>query len=89
MSNEVLAFEPARAISWRPGYVADDTGRLEFGGWTWGYELTPVGDARTEVTLTYDWSGAGPEAREEIQFPPFPVAHLESSLEHLAALVAG
>lgn len=89
MCNEVLAFEPARTISWRPGYVADETGRLDFGGWLWRYDLTPIPADRTEVTLTYDWSGAEPKAREIIQFPPFPVAHLKTSLMHLAALVTG
>jgi hypothetical protein len=40
MANLVLAFEPPRAISWKPGYVSPETGKLEFGGWIWGYDLT-------------------------------------------------
>ena len=89
MSNEVLAFEPPRAISWRPGYVSDETGELEFGGWVWRYDLTEVGADETEVTLTYDWSAVGPGPREYIKFPAFPPDHLDNSLSHLAALVSG
>jgi hypothetical protein len=29
---------------------------VEFGGWFWRYDLTPLGPSETEVTLTYDWS---------------------------------
>jgi uncharacterized protein YndB with AHSA1/START domain len=32
MLNQVLAFEPPRVISWKPGYVSPATGKLEFGG---------------------------------------------------------
>ncbi len=42
---------------------------LEFGGWIWRYDLEPVGDDRTEVTLTYDWSGVPPRQRENIAVP--------------------
>ena len=59
---------------------------LEFGGWIWRYDLEPVGDDRTEVTLTYDWSGVPPDMREDIQFPPFDASHLDNSLKHLAEL---
>ena len=34
MANLVLAFEPTRVISRKPGYVAPETGKLEFGGVT-------------------------------------------------------
>jgi uncharacterized protein YndB with AHSA1/START domain len=86
MANLVLDLEPPRVISWRPGYRSAETGELEYGGWTWRYDLTPLGLARTEVTLTYDWSGATTEARRVQSFPPFPVAHLVDSLAHLGAL---
>jgi uncharacterized protein YndB with AHSA1/START domain len=33
MANQVLAFDPPRVISWKPGYVSPATGKLEFGGW--------------------------------------------------------
>ena len=49
MANKVIAFEPDRVIAWEPGSEAED-GSLEFGGWTWRYDLRPAGDDRTEVT---------------------------------------
>jgi len=88
MANEVLAFEPPRVISWQPGTVSPATGKLEFGGWTWRYDLTQLGPDETEVTLSYDWSAVGPAPRQRIQFPPFAPDHLDNSLSHLAAIVA-
>lgn len=85
--NEVVVFDAPHAIAWKPGYEADETGRLEFGGWLWRYDLVPVGSSQTRVTLTYDWSGATAQARQNFQFPIFGVDHLEHSLEHLAGLV--
>ena len=88
MANQVLAFEPPRVISWKPGYVSPATGKLEFGGWIWRYDLEANGPSRTTVTLTYDWSAVGPDVREHLQFPPFTPEHLGNSLSHLAAIVA-
>ena len=59
MANQVLAFEPPRVISWKPGYVSPATGKLEFGGWIWRYDLTQLGPDETKVTLSYDWSAEG------------------------------
>ena len=59
---------------------------MEIGGWTWRYDLEPVGAEQTLVTLTYDWSNAITEMRQQIEFPPFPVSHLENSLANLAKL---
>ena len=88
MANLVLAFEPPRVISRQPGYVSPATGKLEFGGWVWRYDLTQLGPDETEVTLSYDWSAVGPIPRQRIQFPPFTPGHLDNSLSHLAAIVA-
>lgn len=85
MANRVEVFEPPRAIAWLPGQGADDA-NLEFGGWIWRYDLEPVGDDRTKVTLTYDWSAVPPALREHIEFPPFDRQHLDNSLKHLAEL---
>ncbi|OBG47783.1 polyketide cyclase [Mycolicibacterium fortuitum] len=85
MANRVEVFEPPRAIAWLPGQGADDT-NLEFGGWIWRYDLEPLGDDRTEVTLTYDWSAVPQALREHIEFPPFDRQHLDNSLKHLAGL---
>ncbi|MBO0676172.1 SRPBCC domain-containing protein [Mycolicibacterium sp. S2-37] len=85
VANRVEVFQPPDAIAWLPGQAADDA-RLDFGGWIWRYDLRAVGDDRTEVTLTYDWSAVPPAIRENIVFPPFDPQHLENSLKHLAML---
>jgi len=85
IANQVRELDPPRAISWEPG-TEDAEGCLSFGGWIWRYDLAPAADGGTEVRLTYDWSGATPQAREVIEFPPFDVEHLENSLRHLAVL---
>ncbi len=91
MANRIEVFDPPRAIAWQPGQGPDERGNLSgnsepaFGGWIWRYDLKPVGDDRTEVTLTYDWSGV-PEQLRDIPFPPFEMSHLDNSLEHLAQL---
>ena len=85
MANRVEVFQPPHAIAWLPGQGADDAD-LDFGGWIWRYDLEPVGDDRTEVTLTYDWSAVPPAIREHIGFPPFDRQHLDNSLKHLAGL---
>ena len=88
MANKVIAFEPDRTIAWEPGQAGDD-GEVEFGGWTWRYDLEAAGPQRTNVTMTYDWSAVPPELREHIQFPPFPSSHIDNSLANLAKLAAG
>ena len=85
VANRVEVFQPPHAIAWLPGQGADDA-NLDFGGWIWRYDLEPVGDDRTEVTLTYDWSAVPPAIRERIGFPPFDRQHLDNSLKHLAGL---
>jgi polyketide cyclase/dehydrase/lipid transport protein len=91
MANRVEVFDPPRAIAWQPGQGPDERGNLSgnseliFGGWIWRYDLRPLGDDRTEVTLTYDWSGVPPNLRD-IPFPPFDHQHLDNSLKHLAEL---
>ena len=87
MINQVQAFDPPSAISWKPGYDAGD-GSLGFGGWVWRYDLTPTGLSMTSVTLTYDWSAVPDPIRQNFDsFPPFPPDHLSNSLAHLARLV--
>ncbi|MEU6811641.1 SRPBCC domain-containing protein [Streptomyces sp. NPDC046831] len=87
VANKVQVLDPPRAIGWLTGQEKDD-GRLEFGGWAWRYDLTPLGPSATEVTLTYDWSAVPPFIREYIRFPPFGPEHLTNSLHHLAGLAA-
>jgi hypothetical protein len=85
VANRVLVLDPPRTIGWQPGTEASD-GHLEFGGWTWRYDLTPLGPSGTEVVLTYDWSAVPQFIREYIDFPPFGPEHLSNSLRHLAEL---
>ena len=87
MANKVQVIDPPHAIGWLPGTEKDD-GHLEFGGWTWRYDLAPLGPSETEVTLTYDWSAVPQFIREYLQFPPFGPEHLTNSLHHLAELAA-
>jgi uncharacterized protein YndB with AHSA1/START domain len=91
MANRVEVFDPPHAIAWQPGQGPDERGNLSgnseliFGGWVWRYDLRPLGDDRTEITLSYDWSGV-PSHLRDIPFPPFDVSHLDNSLKHLAEL---
>lgn len=87
VANQVELLDPARAIAWKTGYQSADTGELSFGGWIWRYDLEARGSSQTVVTLIYDWSGASPEAREIIRFPPFGQDHLDHSLDHLPGLL--
>ena len=49
--NHVVEFEEARRIAWHPSEV----GRRQ-PGHLWRWELDPLGDSRTLVTHTYDWT---------------------------------
>jgi Polyketide cyclase / dehydrase and lipid transport len=86
-ANRVRVLQPPTAISWETGYDAGD-GELRFGGWVWRYDLTSVGESRTEVTLSYDWSAVPASVRQYLRFPPFQPHHLDESLARLAELVA-
>lgn len=85
VANRVTVHDPPRTIAWEPGEERPD-GAIDYSGWIWRYDLTPKGADQTDVALTYDWSAVSQELREEIQFPPFDMAHLENSLGHLATL---
>ena len=89
IANRVEVFDEPRAIAWKPGTESPDTGELSFGGWIWRYDLEQTGPTSTTVTLTYDWSAVQPHVREYLQFPPFPLDHLDRSLQHLSDLVTG
>ena len=49
--NHVVEFEEGRRIAWHPSEV----GRRQ-PGHLWRWELVPLGDSRTRVTHTYDWT---------------------------------
>ncbi|OBB79865.1 ATPase [Mycobacterium colombiense] len=85
--NLVNVFERDRAIGWLPG-ILDDSGNHTPGGWFWRYDLAPNG-GRTDVTLTYDWSGTPQAFRERVgQMPIFAEDYLAASLATLERSVA-
>ena len=49
--NHVVEFEESRLIAWRPSEPGQEPP-----GHLWRWQLEPVGDSRTLVTHTYDWS---------------------------------
>ncbi|GGR66569.1 activator of HSP90 ATPase [Streptomyces aureoverticillatus] len=86
VANKVDVIDPPRAVGWLTGEEKED-GHLEFGGWSWRYDLASLGPSETRVTLTYDWSAVPQSIREYLHFPPFGPEHLTNSLHHLAELV--
>ena len=56
--NHVVDFVEARRIAWNPS----DVGRPP-PGHLWRWELEPLGDGRTRVTHTYDWSQLSDQKR--------------------------
>jgi hypothetical protein len=86
--NLVDVFDEDCAIGWMPGQL-DDAGNHARGGWFWRYDLAPNGD-RTDVTLTYDWSGTSQDFRDRVGgMPTFPEDYLAASLATLERSVAG
>ena len=49
--NHVVEFAEARRIAWNPASAGERPA-----GHLWRWELEPLGDNRTRVTHTYDWS---------------------------------
>jgi hypothetical protein len=84
-AKKVVVFD--HTIAWETGHDPAANGELEFGGWVWRYDLTPMRQSETEVKLSYDWSAVPAFRRECIQLPPFDPDHLHHSLNHLAELV--
>jgi hypothetical protein len=82
VDNRVFAFKPNRVIAWT---VAEAGG--EPLGWSWRYDLAPHGDHKSEVTLTYEWTGMSDADREEYGVPSFGEAELTASLDLLAKVV--
>jgi uncharacterized protein YndB with AHSA1/START domain len=58
--NHVVEFVEGRRIAWRPGEPGKDPP-----GHLWRWELVPLGDGRTQVTHTYDWTELRDPARLE------------------------
>jgi uncharacterized protein YndB with AHSA1/START domain len=78
--NHVIEFEEARRIAWHPSEVGHrQPGHL------WRWELEPVGDSRTLVTHTYDWTLLTDRNRLPRARSTTP-ERLRASLDRLAAL---
>lgn len=85
--NLVNVFDKDRAIGWMPSQL-DDAGNHAPDGWSWRYDLAPHAD-RTDVTLTYDWSGTSQDFRERVgAMPIFPEDYLAASLATLERHIA-
>ena len=78
--NHVVEFEEGRRMAWTPAEVGKRPP-----GHLWRWELEPLGESRTRVTHTYDWTHLTdkkrlPAARATTE------ARLRASLDRLAAL---
>ncbi|WP_024804050.1 SRPBCC family protein [Nocardia sp. BMG51109] len=78
--NHVVEFEEGRRIAWRP---AEPGARPP--GHLWRWEIEPLGESRTRVTHTYDWSELTDEKRL-VRARATTAERLLASLDRLAAL---
>lgn len=76
--NHVVEFEEGRLIAWLPS----DLGQRP-PGHLWRWELEPVGEGRTKVTHTYDWSRLKEEKRL-VRARATTSENLRCSLDNLA-----
>ncbi|MGB3481820.1 MAG: SRPBCC family protein [Mycobacterium sp.] len=78
--NHVVEFEEGHRIAWRPAEPdSPPPGHL------WRWELEPLGDDRTRVTHTYDWSQLTDQARMK-RAQSTTSAALAGSLDRLAEI---
>lgn len=74
--NTVVEFEDGSQIAWR-----------HFNGHRWRWQLRDLGDGRTEVTETFDWSTARfPKGIELVGFPARNRKGIEASLQRLVTM---
>ncbi len=78
--NHVVEFDEGRLIAWRPAEPGSPPP-----GHLWRWELSPVDDAHTRVTHTYDWSRLTDEKRL-VRARATGVDALLGSLVRLAAI---
>jgi uncharacterized protein YndB with AHSA1/START domain len=78
--NHVVEFEEGRRIAWQPAEVGQPQP-----GHRWSWELSPLGDARTRVTHTYDWSRLEPGPRVT-RARATTADKLQASVDRLATL---
>lgn len=74
--NTVVEFEEGSLIAWRHFY-----------GHRWRWQLKDLGDGRTEVTETFDWSTAWSGfLLERVKFPAKNLKAIRATLERLAGM---
>ncbi|WP_369640524.1 polyketide cyclase, partial [Nocardia sp. JMUB6875] len=78
--NHVVEFEEGRRIAWLPSEVGKRPP-----GHLWRWELEPLGENRTRVTHTYDWTNLDDEKRM-VRARATTSEKLMASLDRLAAL---
>lgn len=80
VENLVTRFQTDRELAWAAGGV----GKKPFGH-IYGFQLSPVSDAETQVLHYCDWSGVPEEAKARGQgrWPVVPVEMLVTTLENL------
>ncbi|MUM17623.1 polyketide cyclase [Mycobacterium sp. CBMA271] len=78
--NRIVEFGEGRLIAWLPSEIG---GRPP--GHLWRWELQPLGDARTRVTHTYDWTNLTDEKRLP-RARSTTSERLQDSVDRLAAL---
>jgi hypothetical protein len=80
ISNTVVEFDEPRLLAWS-----------HVGGWRWRFELDDLGDGRTRVTETFDWSTArtplGHLYLERLGWPRRNAESMRRTLERLGAFV--
>lgn len=77
--NHVVEFVEGRRIAWRPSEPGKQPP-----GHLWRWELEPLGDTRTSVTHTYDWTALTDSSRFE-RARATTADKLRASIDRLAA----
>jgi uncharacterized protein YndB with AHSA1/START domain len=92
MTNVVVELEPNRLIRWQPTMTRasrpedqEDVGKSA--EHRWGYELTPVSDAVTEVTHTFDCSDSPDALKRAVRGGERWIPSMAATLEKLALRV--
>ncbi|MGH3726395.1 MAG: SRPBCC family protein [Mycobacterium sp.] len=78
--NRIVEFDEGRRIAWLPSEVGKRPP-----GHLWRWELEPLGDRRTRVTHTYDWTNLTDENRLP-RARSTTSERLQASVDRLAAL---
>jgi uncharacterized protein YndB with AHSA1/START domain len=81
--NRVVEFAEGRRIAWNPSTAGEPPA-----GHLWRWELEPLGETRTRVTHTYDWTRLTDEHRLA-RARATTSDKLRASIDRLAELVEG